>query len=194
MSPAPTIQTSRLSLRPPQPSDAGPMTLYCSDARVARMTTSIPHPYPPGAAEAWLSNSEARRGRAWAIDATPSGGSELIGIIGFRPPGRGMAHSIGYWIGPPFWNTGYASEALDALVAHLMRHEDIEAIEAGVFDDNPASAAVLAKIGFRETGRVAHYSVARGESVPGRAFRLTRAVFHQATGAHGLAEPPTSAG
>ena len=47
----PEIRTERLVLRPPRPSDAGPIGHYCSDPRLARMTASIPHPYPPGAAE-----------------------------------------------------------------------------------------------------------------------------------------------
>jgi len=38
--------------------------------------------------------------------------------------------------------------------------------------DNDASAAVLLKNGFAETGRTSIYSVARGEAVPARVFRL----------------------
>ncbi|MEM6906013.1 MAG: GNAT family N-acetyltransferase, partial [Pseudomonadota bacterium] len=48
------LRTARLVLRPLRPSDAGPMTLYCGDERLARMTASIPHPYPPGAASAYI--------------------------------------------------------------------------------------------------------------------------------------------
>jgi RimJ/RimL family protein N-acetyltransferase len=46
----PVIEAPRLVLRPLRPSDAGLMTLYASDRRVAEMTTSIPHPLPPGMA------------------------------------------------------------------------------------------------------------------------------------------------
>ena len=42
-----TIHTDRLVLRPLRPSDAGPISLHASDARVARMTASIPHPTRP---------------------------------------------------------------------------------------------------------------------------------------------------
>ena len=108
---------------------------------------------------------------AWAIDATPLGGEELIGVIGYRPGPGGL----GYWVGPPYWNVGYATEAVTALVAHLFTSRAIEHLNSAVFTDNVASASVLMKVGFRETGNEDVFSVARGESVRGRTFRLDRA-------------------
>ncbi len=58
-----TIRTERLVLRPLRASDAGPITLHASDERVARMTAAIPHPYPPGAADAFIEGTlSGRRG------------------------------------------------------------------------------------------------------------------------------------
>jgi RimJ/RimL family protein N-acetyltransferase len=167
-----TITTERLVLRPLRPSDAGPITMHSSDERVARMTPSIPHPYPPGAAEAYIEGT--RNGRrseeSWAIDATPSGGEELIGVIGYKPEAR----ELGYWVGPPSWGVGYATEAVRALVAHLFRTRSLDRIDATVFSDNAASMAVLAKAGFAEIGNSTGYSVARGGTAPNREFRLER--------------------
>ena len=170
-----TICTDRLILRPLRPSDAGPISLLASDAKLARMTAAIPHPYPPGAAEAYIEGTlNGRRGEeVWAIDTTPTGGEELIGAIGYKP----SAGELGYWIGSPYWNSGYATEAVAALVAHLFAARDIEALTAGVFVDNAPSAAVLAKAGFREAGATSIWSVARGEEVPSRTFRLARAYW-----------------
>ena len=170
-----TIRTERLTLRPLRDSDAGPITLHASDERVARMTISIPHPHPPGAAEAFIEGTlSGRRGEdVWAIDATPLGGEELVGVIGYQPgPGE-----LGYWVGPPYWGVGYATEAVLALVAHLFRARAPDQINAHVFADNAASAAVLVKAGFRETGQSSGFSVARGEVVTQRVFRLERAAW-----------------
>jgi RimJ/RimL family protein N-acetyltransferase len=176
-----TIRTGRLTLRPLRASDAGPITLHASDLRLARMTALIPHPYPPGAAQAFIEAtlSGRRDEEVWAIDATPAGGEELVGIVGFRPAHDDPADEshggeLGYWVGPPYWNAGYATEAVTALVAHLFGPRGIAALEAPVFADNLPSAAVLAKAGFRETGATRIYSVARGEEVPSRVFRLDR--------------------
>ena len=166
-----TLNTTRLRLRPLRAADAGPMTLYASDPRVARMTTSIPHPYPPGAAEHYIANREKRpEERVWAIDASPIGGADFVGVILFRE----VDADIGYWVGPPFWNTGYASEALQAILQHVMEDGKWDRLTARVFEDNPASAHVLEKAGYVETGRAEAHSVARGAMVGSRLFALTR--------------------
>lgn len=178
-----TIRTGRLTLRPLRASDAGPITLHASDARLARMTALIPHPYPPGAAEAFIEATLAGRRdeEVWAIDATPAGGEELVGIAGVRPaPGE-----LGYWVGPPYWNAGYATEAVTALLGHLFGARQVAALSAPVFADNLPSVAVLAKAGFRETGATRIYSVARGEEVPSRVFRLERADWSRRNGGAG---------
>lgn len=168
-----TIRTARLTLRPLRPSDAGPLTLHASDARLARMTAAIPHPYPPGAAAAYIEATLTgrRNEEVWAIDATPVDGEELIGVVSFRT----QADELGYWVGPPYWNAGYATEAVTALVGHLFAARPIAALSAPVFADNAASAAVLMKAGFSETGAAHVYSVARGAEVPSRVFALERA-------------------
>ncbi|MEM6354709.1 MAG: GNAT family N-acetyltransferase [Pseudomonadota bacterium] len=169
-----TFGTSRLLLRPLRPSDAGPMELYAGDARVARMTTSIPHPYPPGAAAAFIERQgmPGAAERCWVIDGSPIGAAEMIGVVSIKR----AAGEIGYWIGPPFWNTGYASEAVEGVVATLFG-EGWREIRATVFADNPASAHVLEKLGFVETGLIETFSVARGEAAETRVFRVDPETF-----------------
>ena len=60
---------------------------------------------------------------------------------------------IGYWVAPAFWNTGYASEAVEALVGACRRGRGWRELAAEVFQDNPASARVLTRAGFAYDGR-----------------------------------------
>ena len=55
----PTIAAGRFDLRPPRASDAGLLAHYVGDERVARNTSSIPHPLPPGTIEAFLARVAA---------------------------------------------------------------------------------------------------------------------------------------
>lgn len=161
----PVIETSRFVLRPLQESDRGLITHYSSDERVARMTSAIPHPMPPGAVEAYVTRAMAtdREEDIWAIDGTPDGGEELKGLISLKRMDRDQSE-VSYWIAPLFWNTGLASEALDALVKANPRKN--AAMFASVFQDNPASARVLIHCGFEYLGDAETFSVSRNANVP----------------------------
>lgn len=167
--PASVIMTERMVLRPPRPSDAGPMSLYCADVRVARMTSSIPHPYPPEAAAAFVEQVTAgrHRDRVWVMDASPSDGAELVGVLSLSPK-----RELGYWVGPPFWNTGLATEAVRGLIQHLRDAGLAGRLEAVVFTDNFQSARVLEKCGFARTGQEDGYSLARNAPAPHWRYRL----------------------
>ena len=161
----PVVETERFALRPLRKSDEGLISHYASDERVARMTTSIPHPLPPGAVEAFVTRalSEDRLEDVWAIDGSAAGGEELKGVIGLKRMDRNQSE-VGYWVAPPFWNTGLASDALQALIdANPLGNETIF---ASVFQDNPASARVLTHCGFKYLGDAESFSVARNASVP----------------------------
>ena len=173
--PAAELYTKRLRLRPLRPSDAGPIELFCSDARVARMLELVPHPYPPGAAVAYIEGtlSGARAEHVFVMDATPIEGEELVGVISVKPRGPNIWR-IGYWVGPPYWGTGFASEAASAVVAHLFEGGAVE-IEARVNADNPASVHVLEKAGLVKVGEGEGFCLARGEVSPMLVYRATSA-------------------
>ena len=160
----PVVQTDRFCLRPLQPSDVGLIEHYASDKRVASMTTSIPHPFPPGAAKAFVdrSLSPKRDEDVWVIDGIAADGAEVMGLISLQRMDRNQSE-VGYWVAPPFWNTGLASEAVEALVtANPLGNETMF---ASVFQDNPASARVLTNCGFEYLGDAETFSVARGAKV-----------------------------
>ena len=162
----PVLTTERLLLRPLQRSDKGLLEFYAGDARVARQTTSIPHPLPPGAAEAFIDRalSPKRREDIWALDGTRTGLGELVGVIGLERMEDAPAQSeIGYWVAPAFWNTGLASEAVTTLLA--ANPHDAATVFASVFQDNPVSARVLTNAGFEYLGDAEAFSVARGAPV-----------------------------
>ena len=161
----PVIETSRFVLRPLRASDEGLITHYASDERVARMTSSIPHPIPPGAIAAYVARamSAEHDEDVWAIDGTLDGGEELKGIISLKRMDRDQSE-VSFWIAPIFWNTGLASEALEALVsANPLQNATMF---AAVFQDNPASARVLIHCGFEYLGDAETFAVSRDANVP----------------------------
>ena len=163
----PVIRGVRLTLRPMQRSDMGLLDLYAGDARVAKMTTSIPHPLPPGASEAFIARAtaEKRSEDVWAMDGSEVGLGELVGVIGLeRMEGTARQSEIGYWVAPAFWNTGLASEAVRLLLG--ANPQNCDTVFGSVFQSNPISARVLTGAGFEYLGDAEVYSVANGATVP----------------------------
>ena len=159
------IDTDRFVLRPLRKSDKGLIEMYAGTEQVARMTSSIAHPLPPGATEAFIARaqSDGRSEDVWALDGTGMGASEVMGLISLERLDRNQSE-IGYWVAPPFWNTGVAQTAVEALLRENPQQSDT--IFASVFQDNPASARVLIKCGFEYLGDAENYSVARDAAVP----------------------------
>jgi RimJ/RimL family protein N-acetyltransferase len=159
--PLPRIPAGHLVLRGLEGGDASLLARHAGDVRVARGTRSIPHPLPPGTAEAFIAAATApdRDRDVWAIDGAAAGLAGLLGVISLKPLDRGQSQ-IGYWVAPGFWNSGVASAAVQALVAADPQHA--RTLFAEVFQDNPASARVLSNAGFTYIGDAEAVSVARG--------------------------------
>jgi len=84
---------------------------------------------------------------------------EFIGSIGFGGPLEMLG--LGYWIGRQYWGQGYATEAV-RLVVDFARSLGGVKLQAETFPNNPASARVLDKAGFKKIGVTTKKFPARG--------------------------------
>jgi RimJ/RimL family protein N-acetyltransferase len=163
------ITAGRFVLRALCRSDAGLISLYTSAKLLAEATQSIPYPLPPGAAEAFVARamSAEAKGLHWALDGSAAGLPEVLGVLSLKPMegqrAKGGQSEVAYWVAPMYWNTGYASEAVRALIAANPLGD--QTYFAEVFQDNPGSARVLTNAGFAYLGDAESYSVARGARV-----------------------------
>lgn len=159
------IEAERFTLRPLRRSDSGLIEMYSSDERVARGTRTIPHPLPPGATEAFIARSHApdRTEDIWVLDGSAQGLSEVVGVITLKRMDRNQSEIV-YWVAPAFWNTGLASEAVQAIVD--ANPHGSKTLFAEVFQDNPASARVLTNAGFEYIGDAEAFAIARNARVP----------------------------
>lgn len=161
----PVLDAGDFDLRPIRRADKGMVEFYGSDARVAKMTTSIPHPMPPGMTDDFLTRvmAEDRTEDVWVMDATKTGGAEVMGVISLQRLDRNQSE-VHYWVAPAFWNDGVARTAVQALTsANPLKNRTIF---ASVFQDNPASAKVLTHCGFDYLGDAESFSLARDTTVP----------------------------
>ncbi len=164
------IETQRLLLRPPTVADAPRICALAGDYDIARMTAVIPHPYTEQMAADWLTQVEAgEEGVVFVIEREGA----VIGCTGYRAFDAAHAE-LGYWIGKPYWGEGYATEAVRAVIAQGFDEHGFAYLKAGHFADNPASRAVLGKLGFSLHGEEMRDCLARGQAVRCFVYRLDR--------------------
>ena len=184
MIPPSQLHTARLVLRAPQKSDAPAIQRLADDVDIARNTLTIPHPYPPGAAESWIAmvTEKAADGNhaAFAICDRTSG--ELCGVIGLRIERDQQRAELGYWIGKPFRGRGLASEASRAMLDYAFRALELERVYAAHFPWNPASGRVLEKAGLKREGILRGHAQKNGERIDLQFFGLLRAEYRAASG------------
>ena len=140
-------------LRPFDATDAAAVQRLAGDRQVASTTLTIPHPYEDGIAEAWIEPHAPRCAEKKALTlAVATEADGLVGAIGLSLKLEHLRAEIGYWIGVPFWNHGYATEAAKALIEFGFDELGLNRIEAHHFTRNPASGRVMEKLGMTLEG------------------------------------------
>jgi len=164
------IKTDRLILRPIQNRDAKNISTLGGAIEIARMTSTIPYPYPVMSAEFFIMTNRENHLRELCYNyaVTRHDDDALMGIVGIFRRGADSALELGYWIGKPHWGHGYATEACKALLMEARHSLGVTRIVAGVFVDNPASLKVLNKLGFSSLETYGNwFSMARMERAKG---------------------------
>ena len=147
------LRGERLTLRPLTLADAPIVEHLAGEKDVASTTRLIPHPYPQGMAELWLAALPELYQKAEAINwgITLEGGP-ILGTIRLTLNPIDNHAEIGYWVGKPFWNNGYCTEAARAVVTYGFDVLSLERIFANYMARNPASGRVLSKLGMQQEG------------------------------------------
>lgn len=151
----PVIETERLTLRPFHLLDAKRVQELAGDVKIAETTLNIPHPYEDGMAEAWISTlkDSLADGKSITYAITEKNTGALVGSISLM--GMNSIHrkaELGYWVGVPYWNKGYCTEAARAIVELGFKELNLNRIYALAFASNNGSWSVMEKIGMAYEG------------------------------------------
>jgi [ribosomal protein S5]-alanine N-acetyltransferase len=168
--PHPVLTTPRLVLRAPIPDDALTMAALAGDWDVASMTGQLPYPYTLTNAHLFIADLPKGDPLRLAFAITLDG--DLIGITGHTASDPASA-SIGYWIGKPYWHRGFATEAVSALLHHCFETQKFQHLTCAHFEENTASARVIAKLGFHPLGFATCWCEATQSERPSKTYTLT---------------------
>ena len=124
------------------------------DRDVASTTRYIPHPYEDGVAEAWIIACQKKivAGESVHFAITIRSDGSFLGLIALHLDDNRKAAELSYWVGKPFWNQGYATEAVKAILRHGLEDLGLDRVYAAHFVRNPASGRVMLKAGMLHEG------------------------------------------
>jgi RimJ/RimL family protein N-acetyltransferase len=150
----PTLTTRRLTLRPFEQADAPHVQALAGAREVADTTGNIPHPYGEGVAEQWIATHALAfaESRAATFAITRSADQALMGAIGLTLTAQHRRAEMGYWLGVPYWNQGYGTEAAAAMLGYGFGVWRVHRIVATHLTRNPASGRIMQKIGMTYEG------------------------------------------
>lgn len=180
------LSTARLRLRPLELTDVAAMHGLANDPEIAANLADMPYPYPREAAEAVVKAMAdlSARGEAYAFAVVPCGSESapLVGVIYLVVESAHQRAELIYWIGKPFWGHGYATEAVQAVIAFAFNTLQLHRVHASVFAHNAASARVLQKGAFRSEGTLRQHLLKNGQFVDLLCYGLLREEFESRPG------------
>jgi [ribosomal protein S5]-alanine N-acetyltransferase len=150
----PTLEGAQLYLRPFRLGDATEVQHLAGNRLIADTTLNIPHPYPDGLAEEWISKHPAtfNEGKGVTFAITRKNEGALVGAISLMQMIKGHQAELGYWISSNHWNQGICTEAGMAILQYAFRDLGLVRVYARHLTRNPASGRVMQKLGMRHEG------------------------------------------
>jgi RimJ/RimL family protein N-acetyltransferase len=180
----PRLTTRRLVLRAIRDDDRDQIQRLAADRDIAATTMTIPHPYPEGAAESWIAHQreefQAQKTIVFAIAEKES--DLLIGTIALMVKQEDQRGELGYWLGVPYWNQGFISEAAAEVLRYAFATMQLRRVWALHFHTNPASGAVMRKLGMRHEGVLREHAVKWGEVVDYHCYGILREEWEAGVG------------
>lgn len=140
------LQTPRLVLRPFDPADADDLFAVYGNAGAMRYWSTLPHETVAVTAQMIERTLAADPGTHAEFAIVYNG--KVIGKVGLW-----QLPEIGYVLHPDYWRRGFATEAVEAVIAHGFETLGLSQITADVDPENAASLAMLKKLGFAITGQ-----------------------------------------
>jgi [ribosomal protein S5]-alanine N-acetyltransferase len=172
----PSLETVRLLLREIKDEDTEVLYDYFSQDVVTQyfgMNTFTQLDEAKMLIQRFRETSEQNRGYRWGIVLKET--NTFIGTIGFHTyiPTHKRAE-VGYELHPTYWNKGYMTEALKAVLTFCFEKLNLQRIGAIVFQENMPSNTILQKMQFTREGLLRDYIVQNNVSYDGIVYSILK--------------------
>ena len=144
-----TRKTARLILRPWELTDAESVYEQACNPKIGAMCGWSPHASVAESRE--IIEHVLRKAHSFAICLDDNKAIGSIGLLFQNDsilPLSDREAEIGYWLGEDFWGKGYATEAVQSVVAYAFEELSLVRLWGGTYQENTPSQRVLEKCGF----------------------------------------------
>ena len=150
------LETKRLLLKPYEFDFVDEVYEVVKQKEIADTTVMIPHPYPRGVVEQWISylQHSFKNGTAYEFAVFLKEDNRYIGNCGFVSVSQAHRNGeVGYFIDVKEWGNGYATEACQKIIAYGFEALQLNRIYSRCMVRNVASRKVMEKSGMKWEGR-----------------------------------------
>lgn len=157
---SPRIQGRGVQLRPHEARDVTRVVEACNDPETRRWLGTLPAPYGPAEATAYIERSESDRATgsslAWAV--TDTADDQLLATVNLFELRLGIDAEVGFWVHPEARGRGVATEACRLALRHAFVPEadgglGLGRVRAVVAEGNLTSRRVVERVGMTWQGR-----------------------------------------
>jgi RimJ/RimL family protein N-acetyltransferase len=151
------ITTERLLIRSFADEDADDFHARRDDPEVARYQNWVT-PYPREVTDQMVAGLTAmagpEMGEWWMAIVEDRHTGDVYGDLALHLSDDGNTAEVGYTFDSRHWGNGYAVESLDGILVYLFEELDVTRVFGMLHPDNPASAMVMERAGFRFEGHM----------------------------------------
>jgi RimJ/RimL family protein N-acetyltransferase len=188
--PNPPLSDGVVSLRPFRDTDASVAAAWCRDAAIVRWS-GAPANHDENSALAWAAMTDTSHGAGdvLALVITDTASGAALGSVDLRRPSEADLElgEVGFFLGPEARGRGIATRSTRLLLTYAFDELGIARVQALVHPENPASAKVLERLGFRREGLLRDHRV----GAEGREDRILFSLPRPRASSHGgCAGPP----
>lgn len=163
----PRLITNRLILDQIVPSDIPEIVASAGNIKIVENTRNMPHPYFDEDAISWINMAnqgfKAKNNYILAIRLKET--NKLIGGIGLTLDVENNRAELGYWLAEEFWNWGFTTESVQAILKFGFEQLELNKIVAVYLTTNEASGRVMIKNGMTKEAEFKDHDVKRGSRI-----------------------------
>ncbi len=163
----PKLITKRLILDQITPIDIPDIVSYAGNIKIVENTRTMPHPYHEEDAISWMhmANQGFKNQDNFMFAMRFKDTRAFIGGIGLTLDLSNNRAELGYWLAEDFWNLGYTSEAVQAILKFGFEVLNLNKVIAVYLTTNQASGKVMIKNGMTKEGEFKDHDIKKDHTI-----------------------------